>query len=68
MRFQLPVNADEVVGERNKSEDEDSDDESSSSDGEDDSNGSEGDSSTIDNYDPQTVTVPITLCLAIMVG
>ena len=24
--------------------------------------------STVEEYDPQTVTVPVTLCLAIMVG
>lgn len=33
-----------------------------------DSNGKDGDNESDENYDPQHVTVPLTLCLAIMVG
>lgn len=61
-------------------EEDDSDDESSSSNSSSGSSSGGNTSDTIketeisqsslsiDDYDPQTVTVPITLCLAIMVG
>ncbi|KAK6636445.1 hypothetical protein RUM43_010106 [Polyplax serrata] len=59
-----------VPRSRNQTEDEDGDDESTTSDGDGRSFNTEEDTSSMmdEEYDPQTVTVPITLCLAIMVG